>query len=84
MPQPKGDILVFLTVRLYLYRHLLLQLTLSSFYGQDENEAAHENLTETARALGNKIADPRRRTKGHSCDEYRGDVHYNRRRCVCD
>ena len=59
MPQPKGDILVFLTVRLYLYWQLLLQLTLSSFYGQDENEAAHdsENLTETARALGNKIAE---------------------------
>jgi pre-mRNA-splicing factor ATP-dependent RNA helicase DHX16 len=31
--QPKGDILVFLTVRLSLYWQLLLQLTLSSFLG---------------------------------------------------
>ena len=33
-----------------------LELT-SSVQGQDEIEAAQENLTETARALGNKIAE---------------------------
>ncbi|KAI0670780.1 pre-mRNA splicing factor [Trametes maxima] len=42
--QPKGDILVFLTVSNGPRQH-----------GQDEIEAAQENLQETARALGNKI-----------------------------
>ncbi|KAI0279232.1 P-loop containing nucleoside triphosphate hydrolase protein [Russula aff. rugulosa BPL654] len=46
--QPKGDVLVFLTVGIII---------LVAFEGQDEIEAAQENLTETARALGNKIAE---------------------------
>ncbi|KAF8349257.1 P-loop containing nucleoside triphosphate hydrolase protein [Amanita rubescens] len=39
--QPKGDILVFLTSEVV--------------QGQEEIEACHENLQETARALGNKV-----------------------------
>ena len=39
---------VFILAVVYLSYHLFLQ-------GQDEIEAAQENLTETARALGNKI-----------------------------
>jgi len=52
--QPKGDILVFLTVR-FLYN--LLVHCADKSQGQDEIEAAHESLQETARTLGNKIAE---------------------------
>lgn len=53
--QPKGDILVFLTVTLLsrVYSGIVLILV----QGQDEIEAAQENLEETARALGNKVAE---------------------------
>lgn len=53
--QPKGDILVFFTVRNFHISALFSLLTL--LQGQDEIEAAQENLQETARALGNKIAE---------------------------
>jgi len=53
--QPKGDILVFFTVCVYLPPHSIMFT--GSFQGQEEIEAAHENLQETARALGNKIAE---------------------------
>ena len=55
--QPKGDILVFLTVRLFFSWLLLTRSHRVFLQGQDEIEAAQENLTETARALGNKIAE---------------------------
>ena len=53
--QPKGDILVFFTVgRTY---HSISALFTSGSQGQEEIEAAQENLQETARALGNKISE---------------------------
>jgi len=52
--QPKGDILVFFTVSTYPPPHPAM---FTGFQGQEEIEAAHENLQETARALGNKIAE---------------------------
>lgn len=51
--QPKGDVLVFFTVR--TFRWFAGTLANNFSQGQDEIEAAQENLTETARALGNKI-----------------------------
>jgi len=54
MTQPKDDILVFLIVR-FLYN--LLMHCADKFQGQDEIEAAHEKLQETAHTLGNKIAE---------------------------
>lgn len=54
--QPKGDILVFFTVR-FFYRATLFIFTDIVSQGQDEIEAAHESLQETARALGNKVAE---------------------------
>lgn len=53
--QPKGDILVFFTVS-YIYHSISTMFT-SGSQGQEEIEAAHENLQETARTLGNKIAE---------------------------
>lgn len=53
--QPKGDVLVFFTVS-YTNHSISIMFT-SGFQGQEEIEAAHENLQETARALGNKIAE---------------------------
>ncbi|KIK94744.1 hypothetical protein PAXRUDRAFT_428395 [Paxillus rubicundulus Ve08.2h10] len=53
--QPKGDILVFFTVSLpVIFSPADITCTPQ---GQDEIEAAQENLQETARALGNKIAE---------------------------
>ena len=52
--QPKGDVLVFFTVS--PNHHVSVTLT-NDLQGQEEIEAAHENLQETARALGNKIAE---------------------------
>ena len=54
--QPKGDVLVFLTVRFALIL-TTFELIHRFSQGQDEIEAALENLTETARALGNKVAE---------------------------
>ena len=54
--QPKGDILVFFTVSPSVLRWLSI-LTDVDPQGQDEIEAAHESLQETARALGNKVAE---------------------------
>jgi pre-mRNA-splicing factor ATP-dependent RNA helicase DHX16 len=51
--QPKGDILVFLTVCAFIIE--LSCFLLNRQQGQEEIEACHENLQETARALGNKI-----------------------------
>jgi len=54
--QPKGDVLVFLTVGIFIL--VAFDVAYSVFLqGQDEIEAAQENLTETARALGNKVAE---------------------------
>ena len=53
--QPKGDILVFFTVSANPPPHSIIFT--GGFQGQEEIEAAHENLQETARALGNKIAE---------------------------
>ena len=53
--QPKGDILVFLTVSPKPYLSEKPRLPRCRRQGQDEIEAAQENLQETARALGNKI-----------------------------
>lgn len=53
--QPKGDVLVFFTVS--RARYLTLAIFIGGAQGQEEIEAAHENLQETARALGNKIAE---------------------------
>lgn len=52
--QPKGDILVFLTVSCFYFHLHFFQHT---WQGQDEIEAAQENLQETARTLGNKVAE---------------------------
>jgi len=52
--QPKGDILVFLTVKL-LIQLIALSILTPILQGQEEIEACHENLQETSRALGNKI-----------------------------
>lgn len=56
--QPKGDILVFLTVRFVpvIEYEKIADFPLSK-QGQDEIDAAQENLEETARALGNKVAE---------------------------
>jgi pre-mRNA-splicing factor ATP-dependent RNA helicase DHX16 len=54
--QPKGDILVFFTVCFSILCRYSLLTNIGS-QGQDEIEAAHENLQETARALGNKVAE---------------------------
>ncbi|KAI0648049.1 pre-mRNA splicing factor [Trametes meyenii] len=54
--QPKGDILVFLTVSNGPGQRVADELNSQVIVqGQDEIEAAQENLQETARALGNKI-----------------------------
>lgn len=53
--QPKGDILVFFTVS--CIHHSISAMFTSGSQGQEEIEAAQENLQETARALGNKIAE---------------------------
>src|SRR5882762_5002036 len=55
--QPKGDILVFLTVRDKLASLDQVNPHVLKLQGQEETEACHENLQETARALGNKIAE---------------------------
>jgi pre-mRNA-splicing factor ATP-dependent RNA helicase DHX16 len=55
--QPKGDILVFFTVRFFNSYFLSTFADILSSQGQDEIEAAHESLQETARALGNKVAE---------------------------
>ena len=54
--QPQGDILVFFTVS-FSIRVFIHFTHIINLQGQDEIEAAHESLQETARALGNKVAE---------------------------
>jgi pre-mRNA-splicing factor ATP-dependent RNA helicase DHX16 len=52
--QPKGDILVFFTVRRLT---ITTSIALIVSQGQEEIEAAAENLEETMRTLGNKVGE---------------------------